>query len=445
MLDILIVEDELHNREAMSEIITRLNCRIDTASDGNIALKMSLDKEYDLILTDIRMPNMDGITLFDSFHALNKSFFKTHFAFMTAYGRMEEAIDLMRRGALHFLTKPLKKRDIVLLLEEVEKRKAHPVSLREQVARPLGNSHAFKNILKICDQIAHTATNVLITGESGTGKEIIARYIHDSGARTKRPFVAFHSSGVPETLMESELFGFEKGAFTGANHSKMGLIRAAEGGSFFIDELASMSLSSQTKLLRIIQDKLVQPIGATKAIQCDVRWIAATNRDLFELSKQGLFREDLLYRLSVLVIELPPLRSRKEDIAELTDSFVDEFCKRENRTKLKLSSQVVEIFQNYTWPGNIRELKNIIERAVVLTTTSELDIDSLPQYLSNVQSRNEIIFKVGTSLQSVEDALIEQTLKSCQGDKNTGAMILGVAPRTLYRWIEKREMMNLKP
>ncbi len=440
-LNVLIVDDELSNREILSEIMLRLNHNVEAVSDGVQALRKIIDFEYDLILSDIRMPNMDGIQLFDAFQNIGKHKLNTRFAFMTAYGRLDEAIDLMKRGALHFLTKPLKKKDIQNLCDEVvqlNKFKSYNVTSDSLLDNNLliGKSKSMKSIIELCNTIANSNANIFIQGESGTGKEVIAQYIHKIGNRSKNPFIIFHSSGIPETLLESELFGFEKGSFTGATQSKTGLIRAAEGGTFFIDELASMPMSTQTKLLRVLQDKKVQPIGSNKTFQVDTRWITASNEDLNVLVNQNLFRDDLLFRLNVIQIIIPPLRERKEDIYDLSMYFINEFSNRENKAPIKLSNEIINIFNNYSWPGNVRELRNVIERAVVLAKDTDFNASLIPDHIISKNDQKEIKIQIGTSLEKVNDALIEETLKSCKGDKIAAAAILGITPRTIYRWIE---------
>lgn len=439
MLSVLIVDDELSNREILFEIINRHGHKVDLAEDGRVALQKAMQNKYDLILSDIRMPNYDGIEFFNAYHSMVSQTNRAQFAFMTAYGKIDEAIDLMRKGALHFLTKPLKKKDITKLIDEVVQTFKNTYFNKDSNHKPLGNSHYFKNVIDTANKIAATNANVLLVGESGTGKEVIANYIHSVGNRSNQKFVAFHSASVPESLIESELFGYEKGAFTGATHSNQGLIRSADLGTFFIDEISSMPISTQTKLIRVIQNKEIQPLGSTKTTSVNVRWIAATNIDLNVLVSKGLFREDLLFRLNVIQIKLPALRERRDDIIFLAETFIDEFCKRENKSILNITNEVKNVLENYYWPGNIRELRNVIERAVILSNCNELGIELLPEHLHESKLSHEIKFKVGSTLQSVEDELIEKTLHSCNGDKNAAAIILGVAPRTIYRWIEKNE------
>ncbi|MEW6057498.1 MAG: sigma-54 dependent transcriptional regulator [Bdellovibrionota bacterium] len=444
MLRILVVEDEAHNREALLEMLKRLGHEPYAAVDGHEGLELFSKMSFDLILSDVRMPRMDGLQLLEALRQLvPPEMPMPAFAFMTAYGRIEDAVSAMRKGALNFLSKPLRKKDIVALLEEVEYRisigSAHQAETDAHLGDAVYASRAFGEVVGLVDRVAASLASVLFVGESGTGKEVLARRLHEKSARNQGPFVAFHAGAMPETLLESELFGHEKGAFTGAEQARIGRIRSAHGGTFFFDELATMPLGVQAKILRVVQDRSVLPLGATTPVDCDVRWIAATNKELGPLVTQGSFREDLLYRLSVIVIDLPPLRDRPEDIEILTDHFMREFSEREGRKPLAISQQTRQLLRAYSWPGNVRELRNVIERAFALSVGQEFGLELLPSHIAESQRSREIRFAVGTPLQSVEDRMIEETLASCNGDKNQAATILGVAPRTIYRWLERRE------
>lgn len=439
MLSILIVDDEFSNREILSEIIKKLGHFVETAEDGKIALQKTMNHKYDLILSDIRMPNYDGIEFFNTFQNLNSNSNTTQFAFMTAYGKIDEAIELMKKGALHFLTKPLRKKDIVKIIDEVKQRQNTPKVTIQNKTLPLGISKEFKNVLDTVHKIANSNANILLVGESGTGKEVIARYIHSLSNRSNQKFSTIHSAAIPENLLESELFGYEKGAFTGSTHSNLGILRSANNGTVFIDELSSMSLLNQTKLLRVIQNKEIIPIGSNKISTVDLRWISATNVHLQTLVDKGLFREDLLFRLNVIQIDLPTLKERKDDILYLADIFLHELCSKEGKKIIIIKNETKQFLENYSWPGNIRELRNVIERAVILSKSSEFTSDLLPDHFLAESVSNEIKIKVGATLQSIEDKVIEKTLISCNWDKNAAAIILGVAPRTIYRWIEKQE------
>ena len=442
-LSILVVDDELPNREALSEMLTRMGHSVVLAADGREALERIAAIAFDLVLSDVRMPRMDGLTLFDALRAsgiLERA--GTAFAFMTAYGRMDEAVDALRKGAVHFLPKPLRKKDLSALIEEVCTRR-RPVpphaAFSEDVAGSeiVFASRAMAEVLDMVDRLAATTASVLITGESGTGKELIARRLHGRGARSKGPFVAVNAAALPENLVESELFGHERGAFTGAEGSRPGQIRAADGGTFFLDELGSMPLSAQAKWLRVIQDRQVTPLGATAPVDCDVRWVAATNEDLDAAVKEGRFREDLLYRLKVVTIHIPALRERPEDLDPLISHFCGELARLEGRTLTVMDSVRAKLGE-YAWPGNVRELRNVLERALALSPDGVFNEDFLPPHIAQSRRVAEIRVALGSSLQDVEDRLIDETLRMCGGDKTKAAQILGITPRTIYRWLEAR-------
>ena len=450
VLTILIVEDELHNREVLLELIQREGHQVTLAQNGQEALELALKNSFDLILSDIRMPVMDGLVFFDTFLKLSakEKRLVPFFAFMTAYGRTEDAVEVLRRGAFHFLKKPLRKKDIIELLSEVEKvlkNKSRNLvySSKEVSSELVYSSKIINDLLRTLDQVAQSQAPILLIGESGTGKELLAKRVHQSSQRNQGPLIVFQAGSVPETLIESELFGHKKGAFTGADQDKVGLIAKANGGTFFIDELSSMTPNVQVKLLRVLQEKKVLPLGAASPIDCDVRWVTATNVPIDELLLTHQFREDFLYRLRVVELEIPPLRERSEDIIPLVLHFLKEFSERDHKPLMSLDPQVSDILETYLWPGNVRELKNVIERAVALSEKDILDLSLLPEHLTKIDVLKEIKFKVGTSLKSIEDQVIEETLKSCGGDKNQTAAILGVAPRTIYRWLEKKQESGL--
>lgn len=439
---ILIVEDEAHNREAISDVLGRLGQDVVTAVDASDGLTKLTANAFDLVLSDVRMPGMDGIEFFKAaIRVLQDSM--PSFAFMTAYGRLDEAVEAMRLGAVHFLAKPIRKKDLEALVSEVSKERANVGAKTEGRRSPITTepvyvSRIFGEVLQTVDRVASSLASVLLVGESGAGKEILARRIHERSARSKGPFIAFHAGAVPDTLAESELFGYVKGAFTGADRDKMGLLSQAHGGTFFLDELSTMPLSIQAKLLRVLQDRQVQPLGAVSSHPVDVRWVAATNVDLKKEIDQGSFRQDLHYRLSVVVIEIPSLRERIDDVAPLTRAFIDELSEREGKAPLVLDEGVIEKLQQYPWPGNVRELRNVVERAVALASDGRFTENLLPDQVRSAEKAREVRIAVGTSLQNAEDKLIEETLRMCGGDKVQAAAILGVAPRTIYRWLEKR-------
>lgn len=294
-----------------------------------------------------------------------------------------------------------------------------------------------RDLLETAERIAASNVPVMIVGESGTGKEMLARFIHAKSARSLQPFVAVNMSSIPENLVESELFGHTKGSFTGATQNKLGLIQTAHNGSFFMDEIESMPLAAQSKLLRVVQDGKIQPIGALEPMHCQVRWISASNRKMSELIQNGLFREDLFFRLGVVVIDVPPLRERSEDVIALARSYLRIFSLSEKRPELELTAETTEILLKYQWPGNVRELKNVIERACVLAKGDVFAPDT-PEHMRLKALNREIRIPLGSSLENAENKLFAETLKLCDGDKAKAAQILGVNLRTIYRWMDKQ-------
>lgn len=443
VLRILVVDDEAHNREAIGDVLRRLGHEVALSEGASDALAKLGAQSFDLVLSDVRMPGLDGIDFFRAARRLLGEERLPAFAFMTAYGRLNEAVEAMRLGAVHFLAKPIRKKDLETLIQETLQKTdaAHrDVEAAPAVAagEPVYVSRAFADVVQTVDRVASSLANVLFVGESGVGKEVLARRLHEKSGRSKGPFVAFHSGAVPETLAESELFGFVKGAFTGADREKPGLITQAHTGTFFLDEVSTMPQAIQAKLLRVLQDRQVQRLGAVEPESVDVRWAAATNVDLNGAVERSEFRQDLLYRLSVVVIEIPPLRNRPEDVMPLAQAFLKEISKRDSKEPLKLTDEVSLALQAHAWPGNVRELRNVVERAVALATGNEFTTDLLPSQIAQSEQAREVRIAVGSSLQSAEDKLIEETLRMCGGDKVQAAAILGVAPRTIYRWLEKR-------
>ncbi len=444
-LHVLIVDDEKHNRDALSELVQRLGHDTHCAADGREALDLCAHVAFDLVLTDVRMPRLDGIQLFEALrtsapHALSEP---PIVAFMTAYGRVDEAVSALRHGALHFLTKPLRKRDVQQVLEEVGKSIESRHAAR--VVHATAGSHAelvfrsrvMADVVSLADRVAATLASVLIVGESGTGKELLARRIHSASPRASQPFIAVNAAAIPETLLESELFGHEKGAYTGADMSRLGQVRAAQGGTFFIDEAGAMPAALQAKWLRVIQERCVRPLGAVADIPVDVRWIAASNENMAAAVRDGRFREDLYYRLNVVSIELPPLRERPEDVEPLACVTLARLGAREGR-ELTLSPEALVLLEAYPWPGNVRELLNVLERAMVLCADGSITAEHLPPHVASSHQSREIRVVLGTSLEQVQDRLIEETLRLCGGDKTRAAQLLGVNARTIYRWLEMK-------
>lgn len=466
-LRILTIDDDVSGRVSLQEMFLRLGHDCTSAAHGEEGLQILRNQgQFDLILCDLRMPIMDGDLFFK--HACLENLVihsgqgqrdktsRPHVAFMTAYGDLAQAIELMRQGAIHFLMKPLKKKELELLCQETLRLRAYrlkqakkaaslpmtPAPPTEFIAKDLKS----QAVLQLIDQVAPTLASVLITGESGTGKELLAKRLHEKSLRKNGPFVALNAAALPETLLESELFGYERGAFTGAHQEKPGQITLADGGTFFLDEITSMSLSMQSKLLRVIQEKEVRPLGSNESKRIDVRWVTAANQELESLCDQGKFREDLLYRLRVVSVDVHPLRQRPGDIEALLDYFCRFFTtpEQENlRQEVSMTKEARMLCKNYDWPGNVRELRNVVERGAALCHGGLITVRDLPKQIleqslsAKAEPEAHIVLPFGTPLRQIEDHVIRQTLDLCRGDKAQAAQILGINLRTVYRWLER--------
>ncbi|MFN3476031.1 MAG: sigma-54-dependent transcriptional regulator [Candidatus Methylomirabilales bacterium] len=439
-MTILVADDDQGHREALERILVKEGYDVLLAEDGRAALDLLRKRPVDLLLADLKMPGMSGLELLKATKAMNP---EVEVIVVTGYGSIEEAVLAMKEGAYDFLTKPVKR---VSLLKAIEKALERQTLVRENRALKLrlkeiqtrggiiGTSPAIQRILDLVQQIAPSSATVLIQGESGTGKEVIAKAIHQGSPRRERPFVKVNCAALPETLLESELFGYERGAFTGAVTSKPGRFELAHGGTLFLDEVGDLSLATQAKLLRVLQEGEFERLGGTKTLQVDVRIVAATNQDLAQAVKEKRFREDLYYRLNVITITLPPLRERREDIPLLAQHFLMLYARRNNKMIKGFSREAFDLLVDYPWPGNVRELENAIERAVVLSRDEVIDVDDLPEALvGEAPGERAITIPLGTPLEEVERRLIEETLRHTKGDKTLAAKLLGIASRTIYR------------
>ncbi len=447
---ILIVDDEKSMCDFMEIMLSKEGYDVATVNSGNEAADISQNENFDLIIADLMMPGMSGLDLLKEI--------KNHrpqqdFIVMTAFASVDTAIEAMKLGAADYITKPFKVDEIKLVINKsLGRRKLTQENddLRRQLSRNfsfdnfIGQSEGIVTLKKLATRVAETDSTVMIRGESGTGKDLIARAIHTSSNRAKGPFVTINCAALPETLLESELFGYKKGAFTGAIKDKEGLFKVADGGTFFLDEVGNTSMSIQVKLLRVLEDKQITPVGDTKPIQVDVRLIAATNADLEEMAKAEKFRADLFYRLNVLPIFIPPLRERREDIPILTNFFVRKFCERNNTGTKSIDKAVMEALVKYDWPGNVRELENSIERAVLLTRGENIELSDLPSRILDSHSKplvTEDVPKTPT-LESIEKAYIYYVMDQTQGKKAQAAKILGIDNSTLYRKLEKYKLSD---
>ncbi|MDZ7402221.1 MAG: sigma-54 dependent transcriptional regulator [candidate division KSB1 bacterium] len=456
MARILVIEDNDTMREGMVAIIGKMGHECDAVSSGQAGLALSEKKAFDLIVTDYRMEGMDGLEV------LKQSKLKapgTEVLIITAYGTIELAVEAMKLGAVDFITKPFShdefKLKIERILERIQERKElarisdENIYLRDELEEQfnygeiIGKSRAMQEVYRTIEKVAATDSSVLIYGESGTGKELVARAIHKLSPRKDKPFIRVNCGALVENLLESELFGHEKGAFTGAMKRKKGRFELAHQGSIFLDEIGDISPNMQLKLLRVLQEKEFERVGSEETIQVDVRILAATNKNLSELVQQGKFREDLYYRLHIIPIYLPPLRERKEDIPLLVQHFIKQLAAELKKPAQAITDAAMEKLINYPWPGNVRELENVIERAIVLSDKAVIDAADLPILPATGAERlpgdllDRFGYKLNETLAAVEKQLIEKAMNETQGNKNQAAKLLGIGTSLLYYKLEK--------
>ncbi|KPJ48190.1 hypothetical protein AMJ40_07940 [candidate division TA06 bacterium DG_26] len=426
---ILVVDDEKSMCDWLEIALKREGYKVNTVQSGKEALQLFKGGGYDAIIADIRMPELDGLSLLKRVREIDPA---SPVIFITAYASLETAIESVRLGASDYITKPFKFIQIKSRLKEIfqaGKAVERRAEFRPKERQLIGKSKIFTDVLKMVDKIAKTDSTVLVLGESGTGKELIAREVHAKSPR-RGEFVSINCGALPETLLESELFGHKKGSFTDAYRDKEGLFKVANGGSLFLDEISETSPGIQVKLLRVLQEKEIVPIGATKPITVDVRLIASTNQDLRELVKKGQFREDLYFRINVIPVRVPPLRERKSDVKILVDHFLKLYCRRFDLQLKRVSDEALKILTDYEWPGNIRELENVIERAVVLHEGSVIGPEELPIF----PERGVIAPK--KSIKAAEIRRIAEVLEETNWNKSKAAKILGIHLSTLYRKME---------
>jgi two-component system response regulator HydG len=465
---LLVADDDPAVRESLERTLAREGYAVVLATDGQSALDSLKAGNIDLVLSDLRMPGLSGLELLPRAKAVAP---EVDFIMLTAFGTVEEAVKAMKEGATDFLTKPFQRAQLIKVVRQALERRALITQNRALQQRldallsqgeAIGVSPAFRALMTMVDQVADSSATVLIQGESGSGKELVARAIHERSSRRKGPFVAVNCAALPETLLESELFGYEKGAFTGAVSRKEGRFELADGGTLFLDEVADLSPVTQPKILRVLQEGEFERVGGTRTIRVDVRIVTATNRDLAAMVREKRFREDLFYRLNVITIQTPPLRERKEDIPVLAQHYLRIYAAKNNRRIEGFSDDALGCLEAYSWPGNVRELVNVVERAVVLARGSRIEVDNLPQALTQrsvmlerragpeagaqdqaagVQGLTENVFKirVGTPLAEVEQRLLEETLKLTKGNKTLAARLLGIDPKTVFRKLKAGE------
>jgi DNA-binding NtrC family response regulator len=434
-------------RETLFDRLAKNGWQVESAKDGKQALKLVEQNYYHLVLSDIRMPGLDGTRLLERVLRLSPD---TDVILMTAYGSVESAVDCLKKGAADYILKPFDMDDLTIRIRrllEMQAIKARCSSLEEQYGLQrspiIGSSNSIKSLLAMVDQVATADTTVLITGESGTGKELVAAAIHFGSQRSKGPYVRINCAAIPESLMESELFGHEKGSFTGADARKIGRFEAANGGTILLDEIGEMPLTLQAKLLRVLQEREIERVGGTKTIKVDVRIICSTSKNLAEEAREGNFREDLFYRLQVIPIVVPPLRERKEDIPELCRYFLDEFS-REKNEPLQITDHAVQALMNYEYPGNVRELKNIVERISVLAAEPVIQAWHLPpDFAGSIEEETEqSSLNLAAALAVTEKAAILKALRKTDGKRTKAADLLGISRKNLW---EKMKQHKLSP
>jgi two-component system response regulator HydG len=434
---VLVVDDDRSNVESIDRLLKKEGARVLTADGGRRALEVCQKHRVDVVLTDLMMPQMSGI---DLVKALRTAAPDVECVVMTAYGTIETAVEAMREGAYDFVEKPLKRIQIVKNIRKAAERHrllAENRTLKEEISALrnrsiVGSSPALRHALDIASQAAPSTANVLILGESGTGKELLARYVHERSGRSG-PFVAVNLAALPETIVEAELFGYEKGAFTGASQKREGRIAQASGGTLFLDEIGELSAAVQVKLLRVLQEGEYEPLGG-RTQSASFRLVAATNRDLREAVAQGEFREDLYYRLNVIAITSPRLSDRRDDIPLLVDHFLDHYARKNAKPRFHVVPAALDRLVAYDWPGNVRELENVIERAVVLGKETAIRPEDLPVPIATAEaSSDRLAFAIGTPLAEIERRVLHATLAHTKGDKQLAAQLLGISARTIYR------------
>ena len=444
---ILVVDDERGILESLQKIFEREGYQVSITDSGDEAMNHVRQGKIDLLLADIMMPKMNGIELLRAVKAISPA---CEVVMMTAFGTVENAVECMRQGAYDFITKPLKRAIVVRSVQRALERRAllHENRILRQAMVSgegqdlVGQSVAMHRLLDVVSQAAPSAATLLLVGESGTGKELLARHIHRLSERSNGPYVAVNCAALPETLLEAELFGHEKGAFTGAVARREGRFERAHGGTIFLDEIGETSAAVQMRLLRVLQEGEIERVGGRDVLPVEVRVLAATHRNLEEDIKAGRFREDLYYRLNVIQLRVPPLRERRGDVVLLAQCFMQHFCSKNRKTIRGFSEAAMKTLDSYGWPGNVRELENTIERAVVLCRSDVVGVEDLPEALvagaakDNRAVSEGIFVPFGMPLSEIERQVIRETLERTGGDKKTTARLLGIATRTIYRKLD---------
>jgi DNA-binding NtrC family response regulator len=440
---VLIIDDETAILETLRILLRGAGFEVFTAAGGQKGLEALSEVHPDFVLSDIRMPGVTGIQILEAAREMDPTL---PVILMTAQASLQSAIQAVNQGAFHYIQKPFSNDELLVICRraaEARELKVENQALKREIrrrdaseaTRPAGRSRGFGEVLRLAETVAPTDSTVLISGESGTGKEVVARYIHALSERAGGPFVSINCAALPENLLESELFGHIKGAFTGAVRDKQGLFIAARAGTFFLDEVGEMTPATQVKLLRVLQERELVPVGATEPIPVDVRIIAATNKDLEEEIRRGSFRSDLYYRLNVITLHLPPLRDRVDDVPILAEHFLGRFAASRGRPAPRLTPDALLALQAYDWPGNVRELENALERAVVLSGDGDIQASALPVRITSEKSKPLVSEQphANPPLEIIERAYILWVLQAEGGNKTRTAEVLGIDPSTLYR------------
>ncbi|MCH9032800.1 MAG: sigma-54-dependent Fis family transcriptional regulator [candidate division Zixibacteria bacterium] len=453
MSSILVIDDKDSLRKMLTQALSTEGYQVESAKDGRSGLELARRKSYDLVLTDLKMPDISGIEVLKNVKEMDVD---TSVIVMTAYGTITDAVEAMRKGAYDFITKPFEIDHLTLLVKKALENKrlqAENSLLREELALNLGfsdiigSNEKMKEVSRLVSKVANSDTSVLITGESGVGKELFARAVHSLSPRRDKAYVTINCAAIPSELLENELFGSERGAFTGAVARKIGKFEIADGGTIFLDEIGDMELALQAKLLRVLQNKTIERLGGSKPIKIDVRVVAASNLNLMEAIEKKRFREDLFYRLAVFPIHVPPLRERSDDIRPLAEFFLDKFCKEMKRAAKTFSKDALSLLEKYHWPGNVRELENTIERAVILADGKKITTDHLA---IRVTRPEDIQLRDGTGLKDIaahaqmvaERGTIIRVLNQVRGNKRKCAKILKIDYTTLFDKIKKYDITS---
>ena len=447
-VNILIADDEEHLGDSLSFVLKQEGFGCKVARDGLAAYEIIQEENFDILISDIKMPKMNGLELIQKTREVSP---QTMVVLITAFASVETAIEALRYGAVDYMLKPLDFDEVIMRINHLAKYRQlinENKQLRRQIEQKydfqniIGQSSAMQKVLTMVKKVSSSSTNVLVTGETGTGKELIARAIHANSDRNENPFIPVNCGAIPENLYESEFFGYKKGAFTGANQDYDGLFRSAHSGTLFLDEIGEVPEIIQVKLLRVLQEKELKPLGSNSTVKVDVRIIAATNKDLEEEVRKGNFREDLYYRLNVIEVKLPSLSERKDDIPLLVNYFIDKY---NNELKKKISgvdNNVMKLLLQYQWKGNIRELENLIERAVLLSEGDVITLDELPAHMLKKNQTHDYPDNLNDAMEGYEKDHIVNILTSVEWNRSEAAKLLGVDPSTLYRKMQKLDIQQ---